>query len=59
MDLPGGSDFRDLLKSDSTVAAYLPPSETDNLFDYDYYTRYVDDTFRRLGLLPAPVGSAV
>ena len=59
MDLPGGSDFRDLLKSDSTVAAYLSPSETDNLFDYGYYTRYVDDTFRRLGLLPAPVGSAV
>ena len=59
MDLPGGCDFRDLLKSDSTVAPYLSTSELDSLFDYGYYTRYVDDTFRRLGLMPAAVGSAV
>ncbi len=59
MDLPGGCDFRDLLKSDPTVAAYLSQSELDRLFDYGYYTRYVDETFRRLGLLPAAVGSAV
>ena len=54
-----GRDFRELLKSDGTVAAYLSPAELESLFDYGYYTRYVDDTFRRLGLLPAPVGSAV
>ena len=48
-----GRDFRELLKSDSTVAAYLSPGELEELFDYGYYTRYVDDTFRRLGLLPA------
>ena len=59
IDLPEGLDFRDLLKSDSTVAAYLSVSELDSLFDYSYYTRYVDDTFRRLGLLPAPVGAAL
>ena len=59
MDLPRGCDFRDLLKSDSTVAPYLSTSELDSLFDYGYYTRYVDDTFRRLGLMPAAVGSAV
>ena len=59
MDLPGGCDFRDLLKSDSTVASYLSRTDLDSLFDYGYYTRYVDDTFRRLGLLPAEVGSAV
>ena len=58
MDLPGGSDFRDLLKSDSTVSSYLSEAELDSLFDYGYYTRYVDCTFRRLGLLPAAVGSA-
>ena len=51
-----GRDFRDLLKSDATVAAHLSPSELENLFDYGYYTRYVDDTFQRLGLLPAAVG---
>lgn len=59
MDQPGGCDFRDLLKSDSTVGTYLSASEMENLFDYGYYTRYVDDTFRRLGLLPAPAVSAV
>ena len=48
-----GHDFRDLLRSDATVAAYLSPEELEELFDYGYYTRYVDETFRRLGLLPA------
>ena len=57
INLPDGCDFRDLLKSDSTVGAYLSASEMESLFDYGYYTRYVDDTFRRLGLLSAPVGS--
>ena len=57
INLPDGCDFRDLLKSDSTVEAYLSASEMESLFDYGYYTRYVDDTFRRLGLLPTPVGS--
>jgi hypothetical protein len=27
----------------------------DELFDYGYYTRYVDETFQRLGLLPAKI----
>jgi len=35
------------------VAAHLSPAELEGLFDYGFYTRYVDDTFRRLGLLPA------
>ena len=52
-----GRDFRDLLKSDPTVVAYLSPQELEALFDYGYYTRYVDDTFQRLGLLPAAPGS--
>jgi len=25
------------------------------LFDYGYYTRYVDEIFQRLGLLPAKI----
>ena len=54
-----GGDFRELLKSDPSVAAYLSPAELESIFDYGYYTRYVDDTFRRLGLLPALVGTAV
>ena len=54
-----GGDFREMLKSDPSVAAYLSPAELESIFDYGYYTRYVDDTFRRLGLLPALVGTAV
>lgn len=57
INLPDGCDFRDLLKSDSAVGAYLSAPEMESLFDYAYYTRYVDDTFRRLGLLSTPVGS--
>ena len=44
-------DFRQLMRSDGDVLGYLSTAELDELFDYDYYTRYVDDTFDRLGLL--------
>ena len=50
-----GEDFRQLIKSDQETATYLSESELDELFDYGYYTRYVDETFQRLGLLPAKV----
>ena len=46
-------DFRQLLRADTDVLGSLSTAELDELFDYDYYTRYVDDTFDRLGLLPA------
>ena len=48
-------DFRRLLKSDPQAGEHLTSTEMDDLFDYGYYTRYVDDNFRRIGLLPAPV----
>ncbi len=44
--------FRELLDTDAEITRHLPPSELDELFDYGYYTRYVDESFRRLGLLP-------
>jgi len=50
-----GEDFRQLIKSDKETATYLSERELDELFDYGYYTRYVDDTFQRLGLLPAKI----
>ncbi len=50
-----GDDFRRLLKADAQAAEHLTGAELDALFDYSYYTRYVDDNFRRIGLLPAPV----
>ena len=48
-------DFRRLLKSDPQAGEHLTSTEMDGLFDYSYYTRYIDDNFRRIGLLPAPV----
>ena len=48
-------DFRRLLKSDPQAAEHLTVDEMEALFDYGYYTRYVDDNFQRIGLLPAPV----
>ena len=44
-------DFRDLLRADPQTGEHLSSSELDELFDYRYYTRYVDETFARLGLI--------
>jgi adenylosuccinate lyase len=46
----GGRNFLTLLKSDKEVMGYLTVEELEKLFDYDYYLRYVDDIFERLGL---------
>ena len=48
-------DFRDLLKQDAQATEHLTENEMDALFDYGYYTRYIDDNFERIGLLPAAV----
>ena len=45
-----GLDFREILRSDPLVRARLPGAELEALFDYRYYTRYVDETFARVGL---------
>lgn len=44
--------FRALLAEDPNVARYLSADELNALFDYRYYTRYVDDVFKRLALIP-------
>jgi adenylosuccinate lyase len=46
----GKSNFLTLLKADTAVTAALPKDELKSLFDETYYTRYVDDVFKRLGL---------
>jgi len=43
-------DFLGLLKADPEVTAVLPPAELEPLFDVQYYLRYIDDIFQRLGL---------
>lgn len=44
--------FLELLKADTEVAKILPQDKLEPLFDYGYYTRHVDEIFRRNGLLP-------
>ena len=48
-------DFRELLKADADALKQFSVEELEELFDYGYYTRYVDQTFQRAGLLPAKV----
>jgi len=43
-------NFLSLLKADPEVTANLPPEELEPLFDEQYYLRYIDDIFKRLGL---------
>ena len=49
----GNKNFLSLLKADLEVTASLPTGELEALFDYQYYLRYVDDIFHRLGLTGA------
>ncbi len=44
------ADFPNLLRNEPEVAAHLSPTELESLFDYQYYLRYVDQVFERLGL---------
>jgi len=46
-------DFRELLKADADARNRFSPEELEELFDYSYYIRYVDETLQRAGLLPA------
>ena len=46
----GHRNFLSLLKADPEVTAILPQAEIEPLFDYQYYLRYIDVIFTRLGL---------
>ena len=43
-------NFLALLKMDKQITKYLTQSELKALFDYNYYLKYVDTVFERLGL---------
>ncbi len=43
--------FRESLDADADVTERLSAGVLDGLFDYAYYTRYVDESFRRLNLI--------
>jgi adenylosuccinate lyase len=49
----GNKNFLNLLKAESEVTAKLPQAELEQLFDYQYYLRYMDEIFERLGLTEA------
>ena len=46
----GDDDFRELIAHDPDVTSQLSDSESKELFEYDYYVRYVDEVFERVGL---------
>ena len=43
--------YLELLLEDEEVMAHLSPEELEPLFDYGYYVRHVDVSFRRVGLI--------
>jgi adenylosuccinate lyase len=45
-----GTQFKDNLLKESEVLKYLNQRELDQIFNLDYYLRYVNKIFRRLGL---------
>ena len=45
-----GKDFRDLMRLDEQVKSVLEPTEIEELFAYEYYVRFIDDTFEKIGL---------
>ena len=44
------ADFRDLIRRDPTVGSHLTDGDLDDIFDYGYYVRFVDEVFERIGL---------
>lgn len=45
-----GESFRDLLLKDGDVTSLLNPQEVDELFDYNYHLKNVDEIYKRFGL---------
>ena len=45
-----GADFLELVRSEPEVSSRLTSGELDEIFDYGYYVRHVDETFERVGI---------
>ena len=43
-------DFRQLLREESDVTERLPGDSLESIFDYNYYMRFVENSFMRLGI---------
>jgi len=48
------TSFLSLLEFDERILVHLPKSELESLFDYNYYLKYVNSIFERLGLNKHP-----
>lgn len=46
-------NFLDLLNADPELTRHIPANSLKKLFDYEFYTKYVDQIFERLGLQKA------
>ena len=45
-----GEDFRELVRADPSVDGRLSQAKLDEIFDYGFYVRHVDEIFERVGL---------
>ncbi len=45
-----GENFRDLLLKDGDVTAQISEEEVDELFDFSYHLKHVDEIYKRFGL---------
>ncbi|MDD4237350.1 MAG: adenylosuccinate lyase [Desulfotomaculaceae bacterium] len=45
-----GESFRDLLLADNEVTSLLSPQEVNELFDYNYHLKNIDEIYSRFGL---------
>lgn len=43
--------FKELVKQDANIMQHITETELDEIFDYSYHTKHVDDIFKRCGLL--------
>jgi hypothetical protein len=41
-----------LVRRDPTLSRLFTPEEVTQIFNVDYYLRYVDEMYRRAGLIP-------
>jgi adenylosuccinate lyase len=46
-----GQDFREVIQENPKVIEYIKPEEIQNLFDWNYHLKHIDDVFKRLGLI--------
>ena len=44
------------MRADRQAGEHLSQQELNDLFDYGYYTRYINETFARLGLIKRAPG---